>query len=87
MTAIKTLQRRLDLLEGRPRTEPDIVEMVLSTLEDADLDLLQEFSSLRESGFDEQQIATMMADRYHLAQNAVKHFQSEYVRIAGEHGL
>lgn len=86
MTAIKTLQKRLDHLEGRPSTEPDIVEMVLATLDDADLDLLQEVSCLREAGFDEQQIATMMDDRYQEAQMAMVRFQKEYARIVGEPG-
>ena len=86
MTAIKTLQKRLDHLEGRPTTEPDIVEMVLTTLEDADLDLLQEVSCLREAGFDEQQIATMMEDRWPQYLKAAARFQSEYARITGEPG-
>jgi hypothetical protein len=68
-------------LEGRPTTEPDIVEMALATLDDADIDLLQEFSSLRESGFKEEQIAEMMADRYHKALKAVAHFQKAYQKI------
>lgn len=49
MTAIKTLQKRIDRLEERPTTEPDIVESVLAALTDADIELLQEFSILRES--------------------------------------
>lgn len=82
MTAITALQKRLDRLEGRPTTEPDIVELVLKTLVYEDLELLQEFSSLRESGFDEAQIAIMMADRYKQAQKAVKHFEKTYQQIA-----
>lgn len=85
MTAIKTLQRRLDLLEGRPSTEPDIAEMVLATLDDADLDLLQEGSYLREAGFDEKQIAAMMADRWSQYLEAAARFQAEFARIVGEH--
>ena len=78
MTAIKTLQKRLDKLEVRPTTEPDIVEFVLPTVTDEDLELLQELSILRESGFDEEQIAEMMKDRYQDAQEAIAHFQDEY---------
>ena len=44
MTAIKTLQKRMDRLEVPPTTEPNIVELALSTSLDADLELLQEFS-------------------------------------------
>jgi hypothetical protein len=78
MIAVKTLQKRLDKLEERPTTEPDIVEMVLAASEDDDLLLLQELSSLRESGFDEEQTASMMGDRYHEALNALVHFQEAY---------
>ena len=86
MTAIKTLQKRLDHLEGRPTTEPDIVEMVLTTLKDADLDLLQEVSCLREAGFDEQQTAAMMGDHWSQYLEAATRFQAEYARITGEPG-
>ena len=82
MTAIKTLQKCLDKLEVRPTTEPDIVEMVLPILKDTDLELLPEFSSLHESGFDEEQIAEMMKDRYHVAKKAVERFQAKYAEIA-----
>ena len=75
---LASLQKRLGKLEERPSTEPDIVEIVLAALDDADLELLQEFSSLRESGFDEEQTAIMIGDRYQEAQNAVLHFQEEY---------
>jgi hypothetical protein len=78
MIAIKTLQKRLDKLEEHPTTEPDLVEMVLAALKDADLELLQELSSLRESGFNEEQTASMMGDRYQKAQEAVVHFQEAY---------
>jgi hypothetical protein len=78
MIAIKTLQKRLDRLEERPTAEPDIVEMVLAALEDADLELLQEISILRESGFNEEQIASMMGDRYQEAQETVVQFQKVY---------
>jgi len=73
-------------LEGRPTTEPDIVEMVLTALEDADLDLLQEASCLREAGFDEQQTVAMMGYRWSQYLQAAARFQAEYVRIVGEPG-
>jgi hypothetical protein len=78
MIAIKTLQKRLDKLEEHPTTEPDLVEMVLASLEDADLLLLQELSILRESGFNEEQTASMMGDRYQEAQKAIMYFQEAY---------
>jgi hypothetical protein len=68
MTAVKTLLKRLDRLEPRPTTEPDIVSLVLTTLRDSDIELLQELSSLQESGFDDEQTASMMADRHGMAQ-------------------
>ena len=82
MTAIKTLQKRLDRLEVRPTTEPDIVEMVLTTLVDADLDLLQEVSCLRDAGFDEQRTATMMGDRWPQYLEAAARFQLEYASVS-----
>jgi hypothetical protein len=50
--------------------------MVLATLNDVDPELLQELSSLKESGFDERQTAQMMGHRYKQAQKAVGHFQN-----------
>jgi hypothetical protein len=78
MIAIKTLQKRLDKLEERPTTEPDLVEMVLAALEDDDLELLHELSMLREPGFNEEQIASMMGDRYQEAQEALTHCKESY---------
>jgi len=52
--------------------------MVLAELSDGDLDLLGEMAVLRESGFNEEQTATMMGDRYKLAMAAVTHFQEAY---------
>ena len=75
MTTISALQKRLDRLEGRPINEPDIVEKVLETLSDDDLELLHEHASLREAGFDEGQISVMMADRWPLFQQAVARFK------------
>jgi len=94
MIAVTALQKRLDRLEGRPTTEPDIVSLVLTTLKDSDLDLLQELASLREAGFDEEQTASMMADRHEKALKAVEHFQEAYQEVVdalkkekGAHGL
>jgi hypothetical protein len=81
MTAIKALLKRLDRLEERPTAEPDTVELMLAALEDTDLELLHELSILRESGFDEEQTASMMGDRYQLARDAIGHFQEEYQEI------
>jgi hypothetical protein len=81
MIAIKSLRKRLDKLEDRPTAEPDIAELVLASLEDADLLLLQELSILRESGFNEEQTAQMMGDRYQLAHRAIRHFQEVYQEV------
>jgi len=75
MTTIKNLQKRLDRLEPRPTTEPDLVEIVLEALSDDDLDLLHEHASLRDAGFDEEQISVMMADRWSRFQQAVERFK------------
>ena len=82
MIAVTALQKRLDKLEGRPTTEPDIVSLVLTTLEDTDLELLEELACLRESGFDEGQTEQMMADRHEKALKAVEHFQEAYQEVA-----
>jgi hypothetical protein len=68
----------MDKLEDRPTAEPDIAELMLASLEDADLLLLQELSMLHKSGFNEEQIASMMGDRYKLARKAIEHFQEVY---------
>jgi len=78
MTSTAGLQKRLDILEQRPTTEPDIVSMVLTTLNDVDLELLQEQAALREAGFTEEQTASMMGERYKRGQKAVAHFQEAY---------
>ncbi len=81
MVAVTALQKRLDRLEGRPTTEPDIVSLVLTSLSDSDIDLLQELACLRESGFDEEHAASMMADRHEKALKAVATFQDRYAAI------
>ncbi|MFZ3147782.1 MAG: hypothetical protein WA137_01930 [Methanothrix sp.] len=78
MISTAGLQKRLDILESRPTTEPDLVSMVLTTLNDADLELLQEQAALREAGFDEEQTASMMGERYKRAQEAVTNFHKGY---------
>jgi hypothetical protein len=78
MTAIKTLQKRLDLLEERPSTELDLVEIALADLSDADLELLHENAVLRESGFNNEQTASMMGERWRRYQEATAHFQESY---------
>ena len=70
------------------------MELALATLKDADLELLQELSSLHESGFDEKQITEMMGERYQKAQEAIAHFNDRYQELLkalrqreGVHGL
>ena len=84
MTTINALQRRLVRLEDRPINEPDIVEKVLETLPDDDLDLLHEYASLREAGFDEEQISCMMAERWPPFQQAVERFKQAAIEL-GRH--
>lgn len=84
MTTINALQKRLDRLEDRPINKPDIIEKVLEALSDDDLDLLHEYASLREAGFDEEQISVMMADRWPLFQRAVERFNQAAIEL-GSH--
>jgi DNA-binding transcriptional MerR regulator len=57
------------------------VGAVLSSLSDAQIDLLQEMSSLREAGFDPDTVAVFMADRHAKAMQAVEAFQERYATI------
>ena len=78
MTAITALRKRLDKLELRPTNEPDLVEKALAVLEDKDLELLQEHAVLRESGFDEEQAAQMMGERWLAYEVAATNFREGY---------
>jgi len=80
--AIAALTRRLERLEPIPEPQPDIIGMVLGSLNDSDLGLLHEMSYLRETGFDEVQTAVMMADRHEEAMKAVSVFKERYAVIA-----
>ena len=80
-TSVKALQKRLDLLEERPSTEPDLVEIVLAALSDDDLQLLHEHAVLRESGFNEEQAASMMGERSSLFQQAVERFKQIAIEL------
>ncbi len=82
MTAIKTLQKRIDRLEEQPTTEPDIVESVLADLSGCRSGTFAGVFDSTESGFDEEQIAEMMKDRYRRAKKAVECFQAKYAEIA-----
>jgi len=78
MTAtIASLQKRLDKLDNTAK-DPDLIELAIAKLSDRDLELLHEHTALREAGFEEEQTAQMMGDRYHETQKAVAHFQKEY---------
>jgi hypothetical protein len=82
MTAIKSLQKRLDKLEDRSSNEPNLVDMVLAALSDQDLELLHEHAILREKGFDEDQISCIMADRWSPFQQAVERFKQTAIELA-----
>lgn len=85
MIGIETLQKRLErLLDPRQDREPDIAGQVLGSLKESDLDLLHEMSILRETGFDEEQTALMMADRHKKAQKAIETFQERYAAIQAQ---
>lgn len=79
MIAIKTLQRRLSLLEQRhhPIDDPGI-ESALAMLSDADLEVMQEASELNEAGYTEEEIPLMMAERWPRYLEAAAHFQEAY---------
>ena len=59
MEMVAKLQKRLDLLEGRP-TDPDLFGQSLFALKDKELILLEEHFALQECGFSEGQISEMM---------------------------
>ncbi len=78
MTAtITSLLKRLDKLDYTAK-EPDLIELAIAKLSDKDLELLHEHTALREAGFDEEQTAQMMGDRYADALEAAAHFQKKY---------
>ena len=81
MIGIATLSKRIERLEIVPDPQPDIIGAVLSSLSDAQIDLLQEMSSLREAGFDSDTVAVFMADRHAKAMQAVEVFQERYATI------
>ena len=81
MIAIATLTRRIERLEPVPDPQRDIIDLVLGSLNDSDLDLLHEMTILRETGFDDSQIALMMAERHKKAMQAVEVFQERYATI------
>jgi hypothetical protein len=80
--AINALQKRLYRLEERLTTEPDLIEIVLAALSDNDLELLYEHAVLRESGFNEEQAASMMGERWLMYEVATAHFQEGYQQVA-----
>ncbi len=84
MVPTKSLQRRLDRLEGIPSNVPDFIELTLAALSDEDLLVLEESANLHQAGLDKQKIAEIMGDRYSEVQQAVDRFRKEYSRfVAG----
>lgn len=84
MTAtIASLQKRLDKLDNTAK-EPDLIELAIAKLSDRDLELLHEHTALREAGFEEEQTAQMMGDRYQDALEAAAQFQKEYADVLKE---
>ena len=81
MIGLTTLSKRIERLEPVPDPLPDIVGAVLSSLSDAQIDFLQEMSSLREAGFDSDTVAMFMTDRYAMAMQAVEVFRERYATI------
>lgn len=77
MISITALQKRVSLLEGRS-SEPDLVEMVLATLGDEDLEVLQEASELNAAGYTAKEISSMMGERWLTYEVAAAHFQEGY---------
>jgi hypothetical protein len=86
MTAITALQKRLDRLEKRPSTEPAIIEIVLATLDDADLEVLQEASELNAAGYNAAEISSMMGERWPAYEVAAAHFKEGYQRAIDAKG-
>lgn len=79
MIAIKTLQKRLSLLEQRHHPSDDpYIERALAMLSDADLEVMQEASELNEAGYAIDEIPLMMGERWSRYQEAAAHFQEAY---------
>lgn len=79
MIAIKTLQKRLSLLEQRHHLSDNPgIERALAMLSDADLEVMQEASELNEAGHTVEEIPLMMAERWPRYQEAAAHFQEAY---------
>lgn len=83
MTAIKTLRKRLDRLEGhRPDQGQDYEMMALEALSDEELDILQEGRALHSCGHTEAEIEVMMgAEKWKLFQEAVGRYQAVYAQL------
>ena len=64
----------------RPSTKPDLVEIVLAALKDADLEVLQEASEL--NAYNAEEISSMMGERWPRYQEAVTHFHECYAQLA-----
>ncbi len=80
MTDIRSLQKRLDRLEGRGPV-PDFELMALEALRDDDLDLLQEANTLYRCGHSESEIAAMMGERHPQLEAAKAHYQKAFERL------
>ncbi|MCJ7445283.1 MAG: hypothetical protein MUO26_12300 [Methanotrichaceae archaeon] len=86
IAGLRDLEKRLEKLEpsvSQATVSPDskIVELVISKLNDKELEILHEMSYLRESGFSGDQVREMIGDRCPQAQRAIKRFQNLYAEV------
>jgi len=83
---IANIVRRLDRLEReiRPDISDRLVDAVLHELSDFDLDALQEFSILRESGYTDEQAKNELTrlGRYESYIEAKARFDEKYQKLA-----
>jgi hypothetical protein len=84
--ALAALSRRLEWLEGRRPAggEEIIVNAVLGSLSDSDIELLEEHAVLRETGYDEDTVAVFMEEKYSRFQKAVEVFKERHQAILDE---
>lgn len=58
----------------------------LGKMADSELDLFEEAIKIRECGHTEEQIATMMGERWKPFQEAAVHFEDEHQELVKEYG-
>ena len=78
---VTELQKRVVQLE-QSKTRPDKMVQALDCCTDEELDVLEEFVALRESGFADEEICEMMAEeKYQILVQANSHLHKRYEEL------